>query len=398
LRQSSIAAQALNFYIINSKLSFIFPVRVSNGCLYFIAIISKKEDEGSVGEGQGTSNAIMASFYIKQVNDFLGGDVRCLLRSVSPEEEVQRHEELLDIFEQAGELATRLWSQKTSMKLLWASDFKDEMSLFSADSAFMEAHSTMGCASDDHAFDGTKIDLVLVPTLVVFGNNEGRGYEVFKPWMKSTVLVFDESTKDKQIEVDKLDRPQKRVKVEHEDNNNNNNNNNNMFATTAFGQPATKLPMSRGWRAGHHSTSRSSAPQPQLPDVKKKASSHGLSPTDALCPPVPTNPTLLPGTKSQDLKQDANKHNSGGQTKLSSKQLPTDKESIVKMQQTEADAKPQSPSIGSKNLSSQTPLHKPAEITTTTITPSKRRRQQKRQKKKNARRKQKKIDDIKKQK
>ena len=341
----------------------------------------------------------MDSFDRKAVQSFLKSDVKCLLKSVVPEEEVQRHEELLSIFQVASDLAARLWSQKTEMVIADGARFRTENWTFDINSPYMEAHMSMGCDNESQDFDGSPIDLVLVPGVIAFGNSEGKMYSSSKVWMKSTVLVFAEDMLPAQSDSEGAslqenrnpngrrstpinevgsDRPSKRIKTEKEKEP-------GLLATTAMTEPA-KETLKTNLRA--NSTQKSSIWNWQQLSVcvPKKPSSSKLSASGLQCTPAAKSQPPQPEFRSPAPKPEVDTGKSGSLAESSSKPPPTHVDSMSGMRRPEADAKPQSryQQPGKHPL----PTHSKKLVTTTTTkTPNQRRRQMRRQKKKDAKRK-----------
>ena len=339
-------------------------------------------------------------FYRKAVQSFLKSDVTCLLKSMDSEEKVQCREELLIILQAAGDLAARLWTQKTQMVFNDGPRLLREKSSFSINSPSMEAHRSMGCDNENHDFDGYLIDLVLVPGVIAYGNREGEMYGSYKIWMKSTVLVLaggvspaqtdseGASQQDKRnlkgrrstpINVEDSDRPTKKIKTEKE-------NEQSLPAATATTNPATVTPPTN-LRA--HCTQKSSNSDPQKLSVcvPKKPSPPKRSTSGLQCTPAATFQEPQSEIRSPAPKLETGAGTSGSLADASSKPPPTHVRSMSGMQQPEADTKPQSryQKPGKHSL----PKHseKLATTRTATKTPKQRRRQMRKQKKKDATRK-----------
>ena len=110
------------------------------------------------------------------------------LRPVNLEDAAKRHSELLHIYHEAAILAICLWTQKTEMRCLTTFD---NYNRFSISSPLMTPHVAMHCDQDSHEYDGRRIDLVVVPAIIAYGNEQGENYGEYKIWMPATVWISD---------------------------------------------------------------------------------------------------------------------------------------------------------------------------------------------------------------
>lgn len=112
-----------------------------------------------------------------------------LLKNVTEQEAIKRHDELVGICREAGNLAYKLWSQKTQMKLKMVFGRK---SLFHIRSEIMQPHASMLCDHDSHEYDGRIVELCVEPALLAFGNEQGQAYNEYKIWMSATVWIGED--------------------------------------------------------------------------------------------------------------------------------------------------------------------------------------------------------------
>lgn len=119
---------------------------------------------------------------------FLNTEAQVLLRNLNEPESVERHDRLLAIIRDTGELFARLWTQKVWISTLDINEVKKER--FNSQSKIMEPHVSYGLTgADESRFDGRRVQAVIQPAIVAYGNENGTDYERHKVWAKAVVLL-----------------------------------------------------------------------------------------------------------------------------------------------------------------------------------------------------------------
>ncbi|KAF3899504.1 hypothetical protein GY631_0545 [Trichophyton interdigitale] len=119
---------------------------------------------------------------------FHTGPAKYLFRKIPSEQETTRLNKLRDIFIDAGELSSRLWTQRTYMKSQNLPSLKLEQ--FKVSSPSMEAHPSQGLDDDeDNKLDGSRVEVVIHPALLAFGNDDCENYHIARVWAKAVVLL-----------------------------------------------------------------------------------------------------------------------------------------------------------------------------------------------------------------
>ena len=109
-----------------------------------------------------------------------------LLRDTNEEGKRARSAGLIALFERAGDLACQLHGQYVKVRVAFSAR---ELGAFSVDSSIMEAHTTMDIEQDDHGWDGQRVDLVLQPAIMGYGDERGENYDQSKVWSKAVVYM-----------------------------------------------------------------------------------------------------------------------------------------------------------------------------------------------------------------
>ena len=143
------------------------------------------EPGANKGLGKGLNRA-----YRRLATD-LEGDFGPLLKKVTNDEALKRHDELFDICKEVGALSYKLWSQKTRMECVF--DFDSE-TLFDIRSQLMHPHASMLCDHDSTEFNGRCSELCVEPAILAYGNEQGKNYDYYKIWMAATVWIGENSS------------------------------------------------------------------------------------------------------------------------------------------------------------------------------------------------------------
>jgi hypothetical protein len=120
---------------------------------------------------------------------FRAGPARYFIEENIPlQEKDERHEVLEDIFRQACQIASRLWTQRTYLKCKHFSNLSRRP--FSVRSQIMKPHSSHRLdGSDDHHLDNTLVGVVIYPAVLAFGNHDAENFDTARVWAKALVLV-----------------------------------------------------------------------------------------------------------------------------------------------------------------------------------------------------------------
>lgn len=124
----------------------------------------------------------------KMIDNDMGG--LSLLEDVSDKECTERFKELAAIYRDAAMLALQIWCQKPRLEIV------DRQALFaqpfSISSELHRANITTGLDDDDHRFDGSTVQIILVPAIWTRGNADADRLDDIKVLSKSIVLLFDD--------------------------------------------------------------------------------------------------------------------------------------------------------------------------------------------------------------
>lgn len=93
----------------------------------------------------------------------------------------------MDLFCSAGDLFSRLWSQKAYIRTIGSRFLLKEPFRIGLD--YCEAHAAHKLEEDDESKDGMPIQMVVEPGIFAFGNEQGESYEVYKVWGKAVVWL-----------------------------------------------------------------------------------------------------------------------------------------------------------------------------------------------------------------
>lgn len=119
---------------------------------------------------------------------FATGPVKPLLRQIPQTQELGRLEKLKHIYIDAGQLATRYWTQRSFVKSHHLETLRAET--YRARSPLMEAHPSQGLEDDeDNSHDGARVAVVVHPAVLAFGNDDCEEYHQPRVWAKAVVLL-----------------------------------------------------------------------------------------------------------------------------------------------------------------------------------------------------------------
>lgn len=126
-------------------------------------------------------------YYTELAYAFERLDARLLYRECDEEEETARLNHLVDLFCSAGDLFSRLWSQKVYIGTLDSPVLLRKP--FDIGQDYYEAHATHKLEVSDKSKDGMPIQIVVEPGILAYGNELGESYEEFKMWGKAVVWL-----------------------------------------------------------------------------------------------------------------------------------------------------------------------------------------------------------------
>ena len=104
--------------------------------------------------------------------------------------QVKAVKDLEIIYQEAGKIARKLWTQRTFLKCGYYSDLQNDE--FTAESKIYEAHPSHGVEdADDTSLDGNKIMMLLFPVVLAYGNDEAEDYQSYRVWKKGEIYLGD---------------------------------------------------------------------------------------------------------------------------------------------------------------------------------------------------------------
>ncbi|KAK4560612.1 hypothetical protein LTR86_005190 [Recurvomyces mirabilis] len=127
---------------------------------------------------------------LRAARSFEEGPVAALLNIKSMETATKDgfRKTLTQLFEDAGRMAMRLWTQRTAIKCSSLPDLRKEP--FAVDSTLMQAHNLHKLDDPkDHRLDGKRIKLVVHPAVLRYGTHDGEDYERSQVWAKAIVWL-----------------------------------------------------------------------------------------------------------------------------------------------------------------------------------------------------------------
>jgi hypothetical protein len=117
------------------------------------------------------------------------GAAALLVRPMEPKLIESFRNNLVSIFEEAGDLAMRVWTHRPGIKYHFIQDVVQRR--FAVDSPIMQAHPLHKLDDpSDHSLDGRQVSLVVHPVVVRVGTHDGESYEQERVWVKA-VVWFD---------------------------------------------------------------------------------------------------------------------------------------------------------------------------------------------------------------
>lgn len=118
---------------------------------------------------------------------FSDGPAR-FLRNSTATSHAESNKAIFKIFQQAGDLSSQLWAQKTALEIKTYAELKRNH--FTSRSSIMEAHSSHVLDDpEDQRLDGKLVQVVVHPAILSYGNNEGGDYSNFRVWAKASVWL-----------------------------------------------------------------------------------------------------------------------------------------------------------------------------------------------------------------
>lgn len=106
----------------------------------------------------------------------------------------KRHDKLLEIIRNAGNLSCSLHAHKAQV-VVQDKHFYDMPFKIGANE--MEPHATHRLDDDDESLDGREIALVVQPGIFLYGNEHGENYDEYRVLLESTVWIAPEVKKAK---------------------------------------------------------------------------------------------------------------------------------------------------------------------------------------------------------
>ncbi|KAK4152181.1 hypothetical protein C8A00DRAFT_16488 [Chaetomidium leptoderma] len=145
--------------------------------------------EGGLSNYSATQKDVCSTF----ANDFYNGPAQYLIKPSSRkggDVGSQCFNELEAIVQYAGELSYRLWSRRTTLRVLSLPDLKDQP--FTARSEYLKAHPLHRLYEDDDRCDGWFVSVVAHPAVLGFGSTDGKDYSTPRVWMKAEVWLTED--------------------------------------------------------------------------------------------------------------------------------------------------------------------------------------------------------------
>ncbi len=173
------------------------------------------ETPRSGGRFDGISSKLDISGFIKQhcddlLDDFSQNSAAAFLKS---ELSIESRQSLLNCWTRAAELFIQLQTQIA--KVQWSTT---DALRSTVNPRYVESHRSQAFPKGRN--DGKSISLVISPTVVFFGNEDGERYEDWRAVCKATILVIDdeiESEEDEEEETDTDERSEDGKEKEDEE-------------------------------------------------------------------------------------------------------------------------------------------------------------------------------------
>ncbi|KAL2169755.1 hypothetical protein VTG60DRAFT_5651 [Thermothelomyces hinnuleus] len=99
--------------------------------------------------------------------------------------------DLESIVQYAGELSFRLWSRRTTLRVLTLHELRGTP--FRKGSEYMRAHPLHRLYEDDDRCDGWFVSVVAHPAVVGLGSSDGKDYSTPRVWFKAEVWLVDDA-------------------------------------------------------------------------------------------------------------------------------------------------------------------------------------------------------------
>jgi hypothetical protein len=131
------------------------------------------------------TEASIAKFCELQTSNFMNGAARYLFDFDSNDDE--KKTELQAIYQQAGTLSYRLWTQRTNLRCLTLRDMGRPA--FDADDEYLTPHSLVRYDDHEDQLKGKPITLIVHPLIEAFGTNEGKDYDNGRIWACAEVWL-----------------------------------------------------------------------------------------------------------------------------------------------------------------------------------------------------------------
>lgn len=149
-----------------------------------LSMLSKCQRKPS---GQPLIEDALHEMSIRLANKVLSGPLHVLLEGEF--HVTKRTEALRALIYAAGQLAFRLWSQRTFITS-WG---LDQLEIFSSGDGFMSAHRLHRLEEDDNKLDDCKIVILTHPLVLAWGDENAENYDQHKVWAKAVACVEEHS-------------------------------------------------------------------------------------------------------------------------------------------------------------------------------------------------------------
>jgi hypothetical protein len=126
------------------------------------------------------------------VAKFFNGPAKLFLVDESRSTSSDAAERLAEELSAALNFAVELWSRRSYLRCLWLPEFLDSNGgVFDSSRNDMELHQAHR-VEDPSDCDGRPISLVVQPSIISVGTEEGTGYdEITRVWTKATIWLED---------------------------------------------------------------------------------------------------------------------------------------------------------------------------------------------------------------
>ncbi len=116
--------------------------------------------------------------YYDQIVQKIHRDASVLVSSLDEDRSLRTFQELKHLVRTAGDVSALLWAQKAQMR--WSKYNLGSEFTFSVDSSSVKAHPCMRLDSENHQYDGRRVQLVIEPAIFASGNEDGKNYDQWK--------------------------------------------------------------------------------------------------------------------------------------------------------------------------------------------------------------------------